>query len=693
MTSWPMRLLPSFPDLGRWLEGQRRRESRVMRLEDALLADRYASYFAFRLRFFGVRTVFTAILHALKILLVAKAFSENDLLVILAVGAGAVIANDFWWGALERMRQPIRALRRNATIHRVPTEIGRWVSLAAGLSVAGVAAAIALIAILLVLNGGLRPVELYAAILLGGGALRLTAKAYHSGAFALRRIYRPMGSLLVADTVGVVSLLGLWPLLGLWAFPIAEAAGAVCALAITVHYTGRTYQVLGLPRLWVLLRTSRRVPSLAQLRSALSPALAYALVGAESLIVVAVLAAPGGAGKSSLLVLLAALGPVVRAGFEWAQLLYFDLVRLGLPLLRGLRRRFDASVLVLAVTVGGATALTAMALGAGLLGIRDPALILLLLPLFLSRSLFASVQMRAFTDGAYVRLALVGVLSSLGSLAALSVTTSEAGRLAVLGLVLTASFVVLLVCSSTTHDNENPVLTLPEWLARLRRVRHAVTVTQVRFDARSQARGVTAEERQTEAWRRRQIAARVATRVERTGGAVTWLGPHELVWFGPVIDVAWIVRLGGGLIAHRPTSSRFESGADGAGAMCGTLGLEAASCAPDPELLMAEFESLFPAGIVYRAGRPAPDEMAAIGSRVRSELFRAALSYARDLTEVRQARWDVSALVGEGALEAIFLVDHRGQGAARRRWTKLVRTQNLLSAALGGPPAKARLSA
>jgi len=335
VTRLPERSRPSL-ELGRWLEAQSRRERRAVRLEDALLADRYATYFAFRLRFFGLRTVVTAILHAFKILLVARAFSQNDLLVILAVGAGTAIGNDFWWGALERMRQTIRALRRNALIHRVPAEIGRWVRLAVGLSVAGIAAATAVLAISVVLGRGPQPDGVYAAILLAGGALRLTAKAYHSGAFALRRIYRPIGSLLVADSVGIVSLVGLWPLIGLWAFPIAETAATVSALVVIVHYTGRTYRVLGLPRLWELLRAAGGMPSFTQLRSALPPALAYALVGAESLIVLAVLTVPGGTGRSSLLVLVAALGPVVRAGFEWAQLLYFDLVRLGLPLLRDL---------------------------------------------------------------------------------------------------------------------------------------------------------------------------------------------------------------------------------------------------------------------------------------------------------------------------------------------------------------------
>ena len=78
--------------------------------------------------------------------------------------------------------------------------------------------------------------------------------------------------------------------------------------------------------------------------------------------------------------------------------------------------------------------------------------------------------------------------------------------------------------------------------------------------------------------------------------------------------------------------------------------------------------------------------MAPIGSRARSELFRAALSYAEDLSAVRRGRWEVSALVQDGALEAIFLIDHRSRGAARRRWARLIWAQNLLLAAAGPQP-------
>ncbi len=44
-------------EIAEWLATAARREQNVVRLEDALLTDRYGRYFWFRLRYFGIRTL------------------------------------------------------------------------------------------------------------------------------------------------------------------------------------------------------------------------------------------------------------------------------------------------------------------------------------------------------------------------------------------------------------------------------------------------------------------------------------------------------------------------------------------------------------------------------------------------------------------------------------------------------------
>jgi hypothetical protein len=670
-------------DLARWLRGQAAGEDSAVRLEDALLGDRFLAYFWFRLRFFLARTAFAAMVHALRVALLFAAFPRDQFAAIVVVGACAAIVGDFWWGALERMRARIRHLQRDGALHRVPGEISSWLRLANRLTTVGLASACAVAACGLVAPV-VAPALVYAAAIIAGAALGATVRTYHSGAYALRRIYRPFTSLIAADTAGVAALLVLWPVAGVWAFPLAEIVSVGAVVSVTLRYTARTYRVLGFPTLRAIASMRRPPPAAGALRGAVSPGVAFALVGLESLVLVAVLASSGAADTSSLLALLAALGPVIRAGFEWAQLLYFDLVRLGVPLLRGLRRRFDAAVLRLAVVMGVGTWALATLVGLLLLGIRDVALLAALLPFFMARSLLASAQVRTFTAGAYRRLSLVGAAGSVGALIVLVAMPSEAARLVGLGVVLGISFLALLALPPPA-DPEDRVLGASDWLARLRDVPGPTTVTHVRFDTRTRARGVTAEERRADMWRRRQIGRRVGTHVRREGGAATWSSPFELAWFGPRLDAAWIAQAAGGLVVARPTVTTFPTGAAAAeAALRSALSLDHAMPVPAAGPLLAEFGAGFPTGIVYDADRPAPRALAEMSSRERSAIMRAALRFARDLATDRDPPdWDVTALAAAGRLRAIFVVSRREDSTARRRWARAVRAWDLTVAAVG----------
>ena len=191
---------------------------------------------------------------------------------------------------------------------------------------------------------------------------------------------------------------------------------------------------------------------------------------------------------ASLVALLAALGPVIRAGFEWARLLYFDLVRLGLPLLADLRRRFDRAVLRLALLMGAATWLIAAVVGVVILGIREAALLGALVPFFVARSVLAAAQMRAFAGAAYRRLTLVGLGGLAGFAVALWLVPGIDGRLLALAAVLAVS-AVLLIALPDPAETEDRVLPLVEWLASVRDHPGPVTLTVVTFDDRALARG------------------------------------------------------------------------------------------------------------------------------------------------------------------------------------------------------------
>ena len=278
--------------------------------------------------------------------------------------------------------------------------------------------------------GWMGPIDLYGVVLIGGTGATIVARAYHSGAYALRRVYRPLPSLVAVDIGGLMALLVLWPVVGLWAFPLSELLAMTAVTAMSLHYTSRTYRSLGLPSLRALVTGGRSLPPRHVLRQALPPAAASTLSGLDSLLVLTVLLASTRPGEgASLVALLAALGPVIRAGFEWAGLLYFDLVRLEAPLLSRLRERFDVRVRQLALIIGCLIWVVAACIGALVLGIQDAALLLALLPFLVCRSLLAASQVRAFVTGAYRVLIVVGGTLVPVLLGMMIVDWSEAGRI------------------------------------------------------------------------------------------------------------------------------------------------------------------------------------------------------------------------------------------------------------------------
>jgi hypothetical protein len=691
------------PALARWLDEQRTRAGGARRLEDALLGDRYAAYFAYRLRFFVLRTIVAGAVHALRVLLLFGAFSRDQFLLVILAGAVAAVLSDAWWGALERMRGRIRVLQRGGSIHLVPREIASWLRLsvrltAAGLGLTGIAAAWAV----LLSPEGLDPADAMVVAMMGGASLELTVRAYHSGVFALRRIYRPLPSLLLTDVAGLGVLLVLWPLIGQWAFAVAEVASLAIVIGISLRYTARTYRVMGFPTLGSLLRLRVLPPTRRVLRGAAAPAMAWATVGLEAIVLLAVVAAARPADDvagASLVALLAALGPVIRAGFEWARLLYFDLVRLGLPLLVDLRRCFDRAVLRLALLMGGATWLIAAAVGVVILGIRDLALAAVLVPFFVARSVLAATQMRSFAGTAYRRLTLVGVAGLAGFGVALWLVPSIEERLLALSVVLAVSAGLLLVLPGPGEADDR-VLPLAAWLIGLRDAAGPVAVTVVAFDARSLARGAPHEQRMTEAWRRRQVGRRVGRAARSAGGRATWLSATDLAWWLPVgasggrptravrdlADPAWIARLTGGLVAEAPTVAVHRSGREAAAAIAsGPLGLETGRVGPAPAELVRAFRERFPGGVAHDVTTPAPPALVTLDSRDRAGVLRAGLFFARELRsgQHEHSPYDVSALVTDGRLRWLFLAPMSAPVAERRAWRRILREHALRRAAHG----------
>src|SRR5207244_8670437 len=135
-------------------------------------------------------------------------------LVIVATTATAFVSS-FWWGALEALRGQVRDLHRSGKPHRIERAIGGWLTFALLLSAAALACAIGW-SVWRASDGTFDVTDAFVASLLLRLALDLPVRCYHSGVYALRRVYKPLLATLAPEFLGLATILALWPLIGLW---------------------------------------------------------------------------------------------------------------------------------------------------------------------------------------------------------------------------------------------------------------------------------------------------------------------------------------------------------------------------------------------------------------------------------------------------------------------------------------------
>jgi len=680
--------------LERWLRRQAAREERIVVLEEALLGDRLWRYSWYRLRWFFLRYVVESAAHAVTVLLLFRGLAwDNFLLVIVATTTSSLVSS-FWWGALEALRARVRDLHRSGSPHRIPRVIAGW--LAFSLALSGVVLAFAIVwTIWRAADGTIGAADAFVAAMALRLALDLPTRTYHSGVYALRRVYKPLSASLAPELIGLATMLALWRVAGVWAVVFSAVLVTLLTTGVTLVYVRRVYHFLGYAPL--------REASVATLRSSLRGTLRESLMGGFShavmaLDALAVLALLYGAKTDSdaLLVLFLTM-PTIRAGADWAQLLYFDLKRLELRLFTNLRKRFERHTLELSWLLGLVFWGAAVGIAAGFDLSIARNLAPALLGFFVARSLLARAQIQAFADGRYASVIGTGALCLVGLAAVGPLASGEAPRLGAVAVVAAVCAAALTRLSRNARAQGDPgtaLLTL-EWLRRLGNLHSPVRVGSARvvsstggaerLDARSR------EDRNR--WRLSQLADRTARVLGRSGSAA-WIGPDRVAWFEPVgaprVNADLLQRMSGGLMRDvRMTDCATGEEALLAAGREGIVGdasahLLKAILPVDVEAARQTFAGLIPDGVVYAPEEPVPASLAELsGSELRAILVDA-VAFARDLrVGRRRSRFDVTALCSGGELRLVFVADLRTSQRARSRWRHVVTTLNVRGAVAG----------
>src|SRR5207244_3073007 len=220
---------------------------------------------------------------------------------------------------------------------------------------------------------------------------------------------------------------------GAWGVVAGSLLTTAVVTGLTWLYTRRVYHFLGFAPLREVGMEAMRGSLRSAVREFLAAGGSHAVMALDALAVLALLL--GAKTDSRALVVLFLAMPTIRAGAEWARLLYFDLKRLELRLFTNLRKRFERHTLELAWLLALAFWAVAAGIATGYYGRDVGGLAVALLGFFVARSLLARAQIQAFAERAYTSVLATGALCLAGFAAAGLAADGETTRLGAVALV------------------------------------------------------------------------------------------------------------------------------------------------------------------------------------------------------------------------------------------------------------------
>ncbi len=463
--------------LGEFFAREKRRAARRAGLPLALLTTHGFRYLFRRGVVLFARLPIRTAFHLAEVVVFADFLELGFLGPLLAIRSVFVAFGAFHWGALEPLRRAVRREVARGDARAAERETARYLRVAVDLCLLQLCALVLWLELGPRLFPSFSIIDAYAI----GCGLRSMAetvtRTFHAGAFAVRRVRRPLPALLAVDVVDAGTALALWPLLGPWGFAVAQLCGGAVETALTFRYVRRTYAGLPVsaPTLARVLSERARAPWSVR-RGMLVPGLGNLISQVDALLV-AVLALGSSEDALGLAAALHVLRPVLSLGTSWARLFYFDLAMLGGGVRRLFRVRFERSLLFAAPVFALASVAVAALLEPLLERSAPMGALLSFVPFLVVRSLFAATQIQAFARGAY--RALVGgaamVLALVVSLPWLH--ASSALLLAIASVVLALAAAVFRAGRPRASDDESePVLEPLSFLCRLARTTAPVSV-------------------------------------------------------------------------------------------------------------------------------------------------------------------------------------------------------------------------
>lgn len=662
--------------LNRWIDREFEKERNTPTLEGALLANNLAPYVWYRLRFFTLRIGAGAVIHALEFIYLYSSIRNQSVSTILLFATVIHLLSQCWWGALEGLRSDVRRALEEGRTHRVHEVINPWTKVSLLLSF--ILLLLGFTVSLIIGNhysfSMVCPEQIVMMIYLIRAAVSLPITAYHSGIYAVRRVYRPLAIVFAVDFLGIGLGILLRPLLGAWAAPLSLLLFSIVQSGLSVHFIRQMYHHVG----W-------KVPFI-NWRSAMSPLKAFLearivlpmisgiVLSFDSLILIALTLPVAGRTNHELALFLFIAGPFLRAAHDWAMLFLPDIRKYDLSLFLFLYSRLVHAVEWAAVLVGSICWIIPAVIGLLFIGSSLTSVILVLAPFLALRSILSFRQVKAFTTYHFAGLIIGGLLFFVGALVVTLYATSDVQRMIFFTMLYVPTLAITGFPFPRFMDSRTQELDLPSgWLREF-------------FHNQATVRGCCIElPPETPLSERRLMINFLAKSLERTGRMSSFRANYLLV-FGPTATIEDKVRdtilFGAGnyrRIVWFETAEESHSFIERelAGAHNKESGPSSKDSYRNYRDICDSFQRSFPAGAVcdlHDGEYLFPDHLRSASILREAAYFAKHWEYRKNNND----HW-VSALVENDAISVIFVVpdSDRQMREAAKQWAREVALINL----------------
>jgi len=479
-----------------WFASKASRAKEIISVYEGILSKDFYIYIFFRLQYFLYSTLIKTGIRAVEFYFLFYFVISTASINIVLFRLLGLTCSGLWWGILESLRTQLRTDKRTGEREKLPITVQYWLTLSFC-----VAAVIFLLGFFVLLDAWtVQKLELsqleyiYAGALLIHLAVSIIISTVHSSIFALTRINRPLLSVSLAQIIGLVFLIILYPSAKEYALAIAYVIEGFATISIMLYYTLRMDRVLMLlPKavirwqgFWAFLKSIATpdlfLAGLASLLFALQPLFIYLLIeeGEDKL-------------TYPMAMLIFLIAPQINETFNWSHMFYFDMKKLAQPGMQRLEQYMHDKLKIAAFLVG----LGAWVISAAAITLFFPHQFyiptLLLLPIYLVRSWNAHKEMQLFCEFNYINVIISGLLFAICAMAweisPISVGISE-NLIFTLFLFLLSSLFLRTVKPITTSRKEEQLnaLDFHQWLVQVKQTKSRVILFNVQLSERSKGK-------------------------------------------------------------------------------------------------------------------------------------------------------------------------------------------------------------